>query len=79
MSGSRTAAQSALISRARGRRADALRRPLWETWTGPNGEMETAAIVTTEANAAMAAVHHRAPVIVAPGQFDFCARLQKRR
>src|SRR3954454_19966359 len=45
---------------------------LWETWTGPNGEeVETAAIVTTEANAAMAAVHHRAPVIVPPEQFDF--------
>ena len=45
---------------------------LWETWTGPNGEeMETAAIVTTEANAEMATVHHRAPVIVPPAQFDF--------
>jgi len=45
---------------------------LWETWIGPNGEeMETAAIVTTQANAAMAAVHHRAPVIVPPQQFDF--------
>ena len=45
---------------------------LWETWIGPNGEeMETAAIVTTQANAAMAAVHHRAPVIVPPEQFDF--------
>ena len=45
---------------------------LWETWTGPNGEeLETAAIVTTEANEAMAAVHSRAPVIVPPEQFDF--------
>ena len=45
---------------------------LWETWIGPNGEeMETAAIVTTEANKEMAAVHHRAPVIVPPEQFDF--------
>ena len=45
---------------------------LWETWIGPNGEeMETAAIVTTEANAAMATVHYRAPVIVASEQFDF--------
>jgi putative SOS response-associated peptidase YedK len=45
---------------------------LWETWTGPNGEeMETAAILTTQANAAMATVHHRAPVIVPPEQFDF--------
>jgi putative SOS response-associated peptidase YedK len=45
---------------------------LWEAWMGPNGEeMETAAIVTTEANAEMATVHHRAPVIIPPEQFDF--------
>src|SRR4029077_12621614 len=45
---------------------------LWETWIGPNGEeLDTAAIVTTEANAAMAAVHPRAPVMVSPEQFDF--------
>jgi putative SOS response-associated peptidase YedK len=45
---------------------------LWETWTGPNGEeMETAAIVTTTANREMGQIHHRAPVIVPPEQFDF--------
>jgi putative SOS response-associated peptidase YedK len=45
---------------------------LWETWTGPNGEeMETAAIITTEANREMAQIHHRAPVIVPPEAFDF--------
>jgi putative SOS response-associated peptidase YedK len=45
---------------------------LWETWTGPNGEeMETAAIITTAANTEMARIHHRAPVIVPPEQFDF--------
>jgi putative SOS response-associated peptidase YedK len=33
--------------------------------------METAAIVTTQANAEMGQVHHRAPVIVPPEQFDF--------
>lgn len=44
---------------------------LWEAWIGPNGEeMETAAIVTTQANKEMGAVHHRAPVIVPPEQFD---------
>jgi putative SOS response-associated peptidase YedK len=44
---------------------------LWETWTGPNGEeMDTAAIVTTQANREMGQVHHRAPVIVPPEQFD---------
>jgi putative SOS response-associated peptidase YedK len=54
---------------------------LWETWTGPNGEeVETAAIVTTEANAEMGAIHHRAPVIVSPEQFDFwldCANINE--
>jgi putative SOS response-associated peptidase YedK len=45
---------------------------LWETWIGPNGEeMETAAIITTQANREMGAIHHRAPVIVPPEQFDF--------
>ena len=33
--------------------------------------METAAIITTEANREMAQVHHRAPVIVPPEAFDF--------
>jgi putative SOS response-associated peptidase YedK len=45
---------------------------LWENWIGPNGEeMETAAIVTTQANRTMAAIHHRAPVIVQQEAFDF--------
>ena len=45
---------------------------LWETWMGPNGEeMEPAAIVTNEANGEMVTVHHRAPVIIPPEQFDF--------
>ena len=55
---------------------------LWETWIGPNGEeMETAAIVTTAANAEMAAMHHRASVIVAPEQFEFwldCRNVDKK-
>jgi putative SOS response-associated peptidase YedK len=45
---------------------------LWESWMGPNGEeMETAAIVTTRANRALAAIHDRMPVIVQPDAFDF--------
>jgi putative SOS response-associated peptidase YedK len=45
---------------------------LWECWMGPNGEeLETAAIVTTEANRTLHAIHHRMPVIVAPEAFDF--------
>lgn len=44
---------------------------LWETWTGPNGEeLETAAIVTTRANRALAAIHERMPVIVPPEAFN---------
>src|SRR3954447_8366838 len=45
---------------------------LWESWTGPNGEeVETAAIVTTTASRAIAHIHDRMPVIVAPQAFDF--------
>ena len=44
---------------------------LWEGWTGPNGEeVDTACIVTTDANGAMAAIHDRMPVILEPEDFD---------
>jgi putative SOS response-associated peptidase YedK len=44
---------------------------LWETWTGPNGEeLDTAAIVTTHANATLSPLHDRMPVIVPPEAFD---------
>ncbi len=44
---------------------------LWETWTGPNGEeLETAAIVTTRANRALAGIHERMPVIISPDAFN---------
>jgi putative SOS response-associated peptidase YedK len=44
---------------------------LWETWTGPNGEeLETAAIVTTDANRTLSAIHSRMPVIIPPEAFD---------
>ncbi len=39
---------------------------LWETWTGASGEtVESCTIVTTTANAALAGIHHRMPVIIA--------------
>src|SRR3954464_4628662 len=45
---------------------------LWECWMGPNGEeMETAAIITTEASPSLHHIHHRMPVIVPPEAFDF--------
>jgi putative SOS response-associated peptidase YedK len=44
---------------------------LWETWTGPNGEeMDTAAIVTTNATRKLLPIHDRMPVIVPPEAFN---------
>jgi putative SOS response-associated peptidase YedK len=44
---------------------------LWETWSGPNGEeLESAAIVTTQANRTLAAIHERMPVVVPREAFD---------
>ena len=44
---------------------------LWETWTGPNGEeLDTAAIVTTDASRALSAIHPRMPAFVAVEDFD---------
>ena len=44
---------------------------LWETWTGPNGEeLDTAAIVTTDANRILSAIHPRMPAFIAPADFD---------
>jgi putative SOS response-associated peptidase YedK len=43
---------------------------VWQDWTAPEGEtLRTCAIVTCAANAAMSAIHHRMPVIVAPGDW----------
>jgi putative SOS response-associated peptidase YedK len=45
---------------------------LWESWMGPNGEeMETAAIITTDACRSLRDIHHRMPVVVPPDAFDF--------
>lgn len=43
---------------------------LWESWMGPNGEeIESAAIVTTQASPSIAHIHHRMPVMLAPEAF----------
>ena len=39
---------------------------LVSTWAGPEGELTTCAVVTTAANALMAPLHDRMPVILAP-------------
>jgi putative SOS response-associated peptidase YedK len=45
---------------------------LAETWIGPNGEeLDTVAIVTAPASADLAGLHHRVPVTIAPGDFDW--------
>jgi len=42
---------------------------LWETWTGPEGELRSFTIVTTEPNALMARIHDRMPVIIPRAQY----------
>lgn len=43
---------------------------LWESWLGADGsEIDSAAILTAAANAAIAPIHDRMPVIVAPADF----------
>ncbi|MCC6948182.1 MAG: SOS response-associated peptidase [Bradyrhizobiaceae bacterium] len=44
---------------------------LWETWVDRDGgEIDTAAIVTCDANATLAPIHKRMPVIVPPEHFE---------
>lgn len=44
---------------------------LWETWMGPNGEeVDTAAIVTTDANHLLAPIHDRMPAILPPDAWE---------
>lgn len=44
---------------------------LWETWMGASGEeLDTAAIVTTNANERLTPLHDRMPVVIMPGDFD---------
>ena len=39
---------------------------IWQDWESAGNRITTCAIVTTDANAAMAKIHHRLPVILAP-------------
>jgi putative SOS response-associated peptidase YedK len=39
---------------------------LWQDWTGTDGALPTCAIVTCDANATLAPIHHRMPVVLAP-------------
>lgn len=44
---------------------------LWETWMdATGGEIDTAAIVTCPANAMLAPIHDRMPVVLAPEKYD---------
>lgn len=52
------------VSRADG--APLVMAGIWQDWDGGKGPAPTCAIVTTAANAAMAPIHHRLPVILNP-------------
>jgi putative SOS response-associated peptidase YedK len=44
---------------------------IWEHWMGADGsELETAAMITTDANALVQTIHTRSPVIIHPQDFD---------
>ncbi|MEP0943524.1 MAG: SOS response-associated peptidase [Rhizobiaceae bacterium] len=44
---------------------------LMETWSDANGsEVDTACLLTTQANDSFSAIHHRLPVIIHPNSFD---------
>ena len=43
---------------------------LMETWSGVDGsEIDTGAVLTTQANAAISHIHHRMPVVIQPADF----------
>jgi putative SOS response-associated peptidase YedK len=42
---------------------------IWERWEGPQGPLETCAIITTDANEVMQAIHDRMPVILAAADY----------
>ncbi len=42
---------------------------IWQDWSDGQRTLSTAAILTTQANAALAHIHHRMPVIISPEDF----------
>ena len=45
---------------------------LWEHWMGSDGsDIETCALITTQANGPVSSIHDRMPVILHPRDFDF--------
>jgi putative SOS response-associated peptidase YedK len=43
---------------------------LWEIWMGPDGELRSFSIITTEPNALMARIHDRMPVILPRAHYE---------
>ena len=43
---------------------------LWSSWQGPDGPVESCAIITTSASEELADIHDRMPVIIAPADYD---------
>lgn len=44
---------------------------IWETWMTPDGsELDSCAIITTDANETLKPIHHRMPAILAPQDYD---------
>ena len=43
---------------------------LWDSWAGPNGTLETVAVVTVPANDLVKPLHDRMPAVLEPGQFS---------
>ncbi|MGB0921155.1 MAG: SOS response-associated peptidase [Alphaproteobacteria bacterium] len=44
---------------------------IWERWQGADGsDIDTVAIITTQANQALRDIHHRMPVVIQPENYD---------
>ena len=43
---------------------------LWERWSGPEGDVESYTIITTEAAPEISQIHHRMPVMLAREDYD---------